>query len=135
MPKKSEKTTKKKIRVLVFPVGKPPEEREIDGDLEGIYAITGSPMQVVPYLGGTVDLYCNEEGKLNGMPPNRSVWDGADIIFGDFFFARQDGENMGPITDDDIRSLKAEFASRGTRTFVDGVEAPFGTIDWSQGAT
>lgn len=105
-------TETKKIRVLVIPVGKPPEVREIEDSLEGMYAVCGDPIQMVPYLDGAVDMVCNEEGKFNGLKPNRPAWEGYDLIFGDFFFAGSvdsEGESTS-LTDEQIDKLTKEFA-------------------------
>ena len=100
-----------KLRVLVFPVGKPGEVQEIDPGLDSMQRMVGKGyIQMVPYAHNTT-LVCNEEGKLNGQQPNRPAWGGADVIFGPFFFvgpADDEGDSMS-LTDEQIQKLKEEF--------------------------
>lgn len=100
----------KKVTVLVVPVGKPPETREIEPTLEAMQALVGGFIQMVPYIEG-VDLVCNEEGKLNGMPANRPIFGGADIAMGTFFFCRRTrGGKAASVTAADVARLRKEFA-------------------------
>ena len=39
-----------------------------------------------------VTLVCNDEGKLLGLPLNRPLWDGADVLAGPGFLAGCDSE-------------------------------------------
>lgn len=97
-----------KIKVLVVPVGGPPAVQEIEDTLGEMQRLVGGYIQAVP-LKPDVDLYCNEEGKLQGLEPNRNVPEICDVICGDFFISRcnPDGEPMS-LTDEDI----AEYAKR-----------------------
>lgn len=80
------------IRILLFPVGGPPETRDIDGSLESMQAVVGGGyIQFVPVAQG-LDLVCDEEGKLNGALPNRVVPELNDVIFGPFFVSASDDE-------------------------------------------
>ena len=54
-------------------------------------------------------IICNEEGKINGMGPNREV--GRDIIFGPFLIVGDDaniGDNLS-LTDEQITKFKDMF--------------------------
>ena len=42
--------------------------------------------------GSEVTLVCNDEGKLLGLPLNRPLWDGADVLAGPGFLAGCDNE-------------------------------------------
>ena len=99
----------KQIRVIVCRVGQHPVVEQIDAGLDGMQAIVGGYIECVQ-LSGTlesgVDLWLNEEGRINGMPLNRLVkddrgrnWD----VFGDVFISRHDdeGETIG-LTDEDV---------------------------------
>jgi hypothetical protein len=103
----------KKIRVLVVPVGQPPEVQEYEKlDLAQMQALVGGGyIQMVPYLGGDVDLVCDEEGKLKDLEPNRPLWGGHDYAYGQFFFvggADDEGESTS-LTDEQITKLTVEF--------------------------
>ena len=72
------------MKILKVEAGKEPYEKEISHDLESIQR------EVEGLLEPKVVLCCNEEGKINGMKPNRRV--GRDIICGPFFLAGIDRE-------------------------------------------
>ena len=71
-----------KIKVLKIEPGEPPAVKEIGNDLHSLQAEVGGLIECISFPNGCV-VVCNEEGKLNGMPPNRRL--GADIICGPFF--------------------------------------------------
>ena len=71
-----------KIKVLSVVPGQPPTVKEITNDLASLQAEVGGLIECISFPNGCVAV-CNEEGKLNGMPPNRRL--GADIICGSFF--------------------------------------------------
>lgn len=51
------------------------------------------PIRVVlSDTGSEVTLVCNDEGKLLGLPLNRPLWDGADVLAGPGFLAGCDNE-------------------------------------------
>lgn len=57
-------------------------------------------------------LYCNDEGKINGLPSNRRL--GGDIIAGTFFICGSDGgEYDCSLTDEQIAHYKGRFAAPG----------------------
>ena len=71
-----------KIRVLKIEPGLPPAVKEIGNDLASLQVEVGGLIECISFPNGCV-VVCNEEGKLDGMPPNRRL--GADIICGPFF--------------------------------------------------
>lgn len=100
----------KTIIILAFPVGKPPEVREIADTLEAMQAQVGGYIELVPLVGGPVEVCCNEEGKLKNLSPNRR-WHG-DVLCGDFFVTRTNprtGESQS-LTAEDIADATAYFA-------------------------
>lgn len=70
------------IIILKIEPGQPPAIKEICNDLAGIQAEVGGCFECISFPNGCVAV-CNDEGKLNGMPPNRRL--GADILCGPFF--------------------------------------------------
>lgn len=72
----------KMITVLKIEPGLPPAVKEIHNDLDSLQAEVGGLIECIPFPNGCV-VVCNEEGKINGMPPNRRL--GADILCGPFF--------------------------------------------------
>ena len=74
--------SEKKIKVLKIEPGQAPQVKEIQNDRASLQAEVGGLIECISFPNGCVAV-CNEEGKLNGMPPNRRL--GADIICGPFF--------------------------------------------------
>ncbi|CDW99997.1 DUF3846 domain protein [Desulfitobacterium hafniense] len=68
--------------ILKIEPGQAPQVKEIQNDLASLQAEVGGWIECISFPNGCVAV-CNEEGKLNGMPPNRRL--GADIICGPFF--------------------------------------------------
>ena len=59
-------------------------------------------------LGNGIVLCCNEEGKLNGMAPNRRLGD--DIICGPFFLVGDDGEgDFVSLMDEQLARCREQF--------------------------
>ena len=97
------------IRVLKIDVGQPPVIKEIQNDLDGLQAEVGGLVQVIG-LEDNCLLVCNDEGKLNGMKPNRWFLD--DIICGPFFIC---GDSM----EGDFISLTSEQAEKYAEQLAD----------------
>ena len=72
----------KMIKVLKVEPGQAPAVKEIQNDLKSLQAEVDGFIECISFPNGCV-VVCNEEGKLNGMQPNRRL--GADIICGRFF--------------------------------------------------
>lgn len=88
-----------KIKIIKVPVGSAPFVIEIENSMEGFQAEVGGGFTMVHV--DDLDLWCNDEGLINGMPFNRRVGDHA--IHGDFFFARHDDDgNSTSITAVDV---------------------------------
>jgi hypothetical protein len=79
------------MKVLVFPVNKNPEVREIDGSLESWQEIVGGWVEctkpiihlfIGDYdLGDNYSLMCNEDGMMKNLPVNRGY-------LGNFFITK-----------------------------------------------
>lgn len=87
--------SEQKLRVLVVEPGKPPAAREIDKSLESMQRLVGGYIQAVYPFDDPVALICNEEGKLLGLPMNRTLRDERgvpyDIVCGTVFLSRDRG--------------------------------------------
>ena len=77
-----------KITVLVVKPRTVPVVEEIEIGLESYQSVVGGYIEELALDEKTI-LICNEEGKLNNLPPNRIV--NGDIICGTFFLAGCDG--------------------------------------------
>ena len=95
---------------------KEPYPAEVENTLEGLQKAVGGYIEAV-YLEDNVVLVCNEEGKLMGLPGNRSL--GNDIIAGTFFVAgsNDDGDFVS-LTEDKIRQYSVRFQKPETFTQV-----------------
>lgn len=69
----------KKIRVVVANVMERAEVREIDTDLDGMQAAVGGYIELFAKTPDGIDWWCNETGRIDGLPLNRIVLDGFDI--------------------------------------------------------
>ena len=100
----------KKLKGLLVAENKLPEVVEIPDTLKSLQELVGGYIEYC-YMPKHEDvvLICNEEGKINGMGPNRDI--GHDIIFGPFFVIGDNpdiGENI---------SLTEEQISKWTKLF------------------
>ncbi len=101
--------TGNKIKVVKMDVGKPPVMKEIENTLEALQAEVGGLIECV-YLDDGCLAVVNEEGKLNGMEPNRRL--GSDIICGPFFIC-------GDSDDGEFVSLDDKQVEQYTQMFSD----------------
>lgn len=88
------------MRILKIEPGKAPYVKEMADGLEAIQQEVQGLFQPV-YMEDGVLLCCNDEGKLNGMAPNRRLED--DIICGPFFLVGDDlGGGLCSLTDEQV---------------------------------
>lgn len=77
------------MKVLVIAPDKEPVVQEIDGSLKSMQAVVGGYIQAYYPWWEEVAIICNDEGKINGLPLNRPIFDDhcmlVDIIAGTFF--------------------------------------------------
>ena len=104
------------MKVLIVEPLKIPYEREIGNDLESMQAVVGGYIEAIyPFEDAEISLICNEEGKLNGLTPNRALRDENgviyDIVAGVFFLCRApaDSENFESLTDEQMKFCKKRF--------------------------
>ena len=100
----------KRIKCLLVEPYELPKEIEIDNTLEAKQKLVGGWIeQAFLPKDDSVVLICNEEGKINGMKPNRDI--GHDIIFGPFLIVGNDFENGGykSLTSEQILNYKIRF--------------------------
>ena len=72
--KEPEKATVNKISVLLIEPNKYPKMIEIDDTLEAMQKVVGGDIEEYMPFDDDVAIICNEEGKVNGLPPNRAVY-------------------------------------------------------------
>lgn len=95
------------MKVLKIEVGEHPVEKVIANELSALQAEVGGLIECV-YLENGCIAVVNEEGKINGMQPNRILGD--DIIFGPFFICGDTGDDFCSLTDEQIRKYTDQFA-------------------------
>ncbi len=85
---------RRKIKVLALLPMELPKEIELDNTLEAMQKFVGGLIECITLsdTGSAVTLVCNDEGKLLGLPLNRPLWDGADVLAGPGFLAGCDNE-------------------------------------------
>lgn len=76
------------MRVVQCKVGTPPTPIDIDGTLKSMQELVDGHIETIMYEGTNNIMYVlNEEGKIQGRQPNKFIYDGRDMIVGDFFVA------------------------------------------------
>lgn len=108
IPIEQEQEEKPLLRILKVEPGQAPYEKEIPNDLHSVQAEVGGGSFQIVYLDHDILLCCNEEGKLNGMAPNR--WAENDIICGPFFLVGDNGEgDFISLTDEQVTECQEMF--------------------------
>ena len=103
----------KTIRVVYVEPGKCARVMDLGTELEDMQKAVGGNIQAFYPFDEAVGIVCNEEGKCNGMHPNRAVYgenkEMLDVIFGPFFICDCSGENFGSLSDEQIETYKNLF--------------------------
>lgn len=113
MNKETEKDT---ITVLIVEPGKKPVLKEIGSSLGAMQSVVGGDIEEYMPFEDEVAIICNEEGKINGLPLNRAVYDEQshqmiEIMAGTFFIA------YAPFDSEKFKSLPKEMADKYTQRF------------------
>lgn len=101
------------IRVVLVEPGKLAREAQIGTKLEELQAVVGGLIETYYPFDEEICIVCNDEGKYNGMKPNRAIYNGegrmADIIFGPFFICDSSSDHFGSLSAEQVRRLTAQF--------------------------
>ena len=110
------------MKVIIVKPFTNPYVANIKGDLESMQKIVGGYIEAVyPFDDEEIALVCNEEGKINGLMPNRFLLDRnngiCDFICGDFFLcsAPADSENFEGMPENLIDQYVTKFSARGVK--------------------
>ena len=97
-----------KVKVVMCPADRAPYVTNISNTLENFQQIVGGYIEAVPFAAHTV-IICNEEGRLQGLPENKSV--PRSGIVGDCFLVDTAGEEFADLTDVELmlRNCKAAW--------------------------
>ena len=99
------------IRILVVEPHKAPYVANIANDYTAMQEIVGGCIEFVPLPDGDCHLYCNDEGKLDGLPGNRRM-DNGDILCGTFFICADNGEGAdASLSDEQMARYMERFGA------------------------
>lgn len=84
---------------------------EIENSLEGMQTVVGGLIQAISPFDDEVALVCNEEGKMLGLPLNRTLQETGDILCGTFFIcgAPADAEEFDSLTKEQLAKYYKMF--------------------------
>lgn len=92
---------------------KRPEVVDIDSSLKSLQEAVGGYIEAIYPWEDEVALICNEEGKLEGLPLNRTLYDERghmyDIVAGTFLLVGLTHDNFGDLSADLTRKYMKEF--------------------------
>lgn len=63
-----------KLSMLLVEPGKYPRMIEVEDSLEAMQRVVGGDIEEFMPYEDEIAIICNEEGKINGMPPNRAIY-------------------------------------------------------------
>ena len=114
--KEPAKASDGKISGLLVESNKYPRMIEIDDTLEAMQEVVGGDIEEYMPFEDEVAIICNEEGKVNGLAPNRAVYDEhsremRDIICGKFFIA------YAPFEAERFQSIPPDLAEKYRKKF------------------
>ena len=99
----------KNVKVFLFKVGEEPKVVEMGDDLHSLQNAVGGLIEPVYPFEDEYFIFCNEEGKLIGLEPNRNLGD-YDVICGDFLVCKDDGEGgIKDVDEADLDRIKNEL--------------------------
>lgn len=120
------------MNVLVVEPYKEPYEKEIDPGLESLQHEVGGDIECVYPFDDPVGIVCNEEGKLEGLPLNRSLRDEDgeiyDVVAGTFLVVGLGEENFEGLSKEQMDKFKAHFRTPEQFLMIGGeiVSLPLG---------
>ena len=104
---------KETIRVVLCEPGELARVADIGTSLSDLQAVVDGFIEPFYPFEEPVCIVCNDEGKFNGMKPNRAVYDQdgkiMDIIFGPFFICDCSGEDFGSLSQEQIDGYMEQF--------------------------
>ena len=109
---------KEKLKIVLKKVGEEPKIMNVENTLEAKQKLVNGWIEVVSVTDDIL-LVCNEEGKLENLPPNL-LFD-YDYIAGDCFFIGDDYDNADfiSLTDEQLEEVKEICKKRKINDFLD----------------
>ncbi len=96
------------MNALIIEPEKTPHIADIENDLKTLQAIVGGYIEIVYPFDDTVALVCHEEGKLIGLPLNRSLED-YDIIAGTFIIVGLNEDDFCSLTPEQTEKYRQKY--------------------------
>jgi len=104
------------MKIVYIAAGQRPEVRDIGGSLEDMKKLVDGYIEVIHPFNDTALIVCNEEGKINGLPLNRSLLHPEtgelyEIIAGNFFIcdAPPDSDDFAGLSDKQVEIYMETF--------------------------
>ena len=101
------------IRVVLLEPHQMARTVEVKNTLEGLQALVKGDIEPFYPFEEEVCFICNDEGKINGMEPNRAIYDDdhnmIDVLFGPGFICGCGGEDFGSLSDEQIEKYTEMF--------------------------
>lgn len=101
------------MKVLLVEPNRIPREIEIPNTLEAMQKVVGGPIEAMYPFPDKVAIICNEEGKIDCLPPNRMLKDDSgsayDIIAGNFFICGLGEDNYTSLRPRQMDKFKELF--------------------------
>lgn len=102
------------MKILRVEPEKSSEIVEMDGSLASLQAAVGGYIEAAYPWDDPVAIVCNDDGKFNGLAPNRAIYDTdgeiVDIIAGTFLIVGLTDDNFGDLPDELARKYANLFA-------------------------
>lgn len=96
------------MNALIIEPEKTPRIADIENDLKTLQSIVGGYIEIVYPFDDTVALVCHEEGKLIGLPLNRSLED-YDIIAGTFIIVGLNEDDFCSLTPEQTEKYRQKY--------------------------
>ena len=107
------------LSVLKIAPGQYPQQVEIDNDLKALQQAVGGSIDAVYPFADPVAIICNDEGKLMGLPLNRTLRDENgemyDAVAGTFLVVGLGEEDFASLTPELAQKLSLIHISEPTR--------------------
>ena len=110
---KKNQNDKEYITVVMVEPGKRAVPCQLGTTLEDMQKAVHGYIEVFHPVSEPVCYVCNEEGKINGMDPNRAVYDDnghmIDFICGPFFICGERGDEFVSLTEEEVARLTKKY--------------------------
>ncbi|TAH63386.1 MAG: DUF3846 domain-containing protein [Gottschalkiaceae bacterium] len=104
------------MKIVYIAAGQEPEVRDLGLSLKEMQGMVEGHIEMISPFNDTAVIVCNEEGKINGLPLNRSLLHPEtgelyEIIAGNFFIcdAPPDSEDFAGLSDKQVETYMETF--------------------------